>query len=256
MTLSDALFDVPAPTSPAEGPAPLHPVARLLDLAGEYTRHNDALDVLDDLSAPDPGAYARSAHHLAEQTTAAINAVAELRLFGHANLTAALTRLTQVAYLADAAGHHDLPTSRKFTAFAPEAVVDSAALIAAHQRRRRSGHAPEPDDRLDAVQQAALHEIALGHVVRTSSQGRDYVHSTGARVPIGTLRSLEANGLTARVQESAPPAYVGGGRQDRIRLSPAGAAALATVIARTPAGSPPGPPPAPTPTKATTRRRS
>ncbi|MEU4030533.1 hypothetical protein [Streptomyces anulatus] len=255
MTLSDALFDVPAPTSPAEGHAPLHPVARLLDLAGEYTRHNDALDVLDDLSVPDPGAYARSAQRLAEQTTAVINAVVDLRLFDHANLTAALTRLAQVAYLADAAGHHDLPTSREFTAFAPEAVVDSAARIAAHQRRRRSGHAPEPDDRLDAVQQAALHEIALGHVVRTRSQGRDYVHSTGARVPIGTLRSLEANGLTERVRESAPPAYVGGGRQDRIRLSPAGAAALATVIGCTPASASPIQPSPPAATKTAARVR-
>ncbi|MEU3977933.1 hypothetical protein [Streptomyces bacillaris] len=251
MTLPpDALFEVPAPPPPG-----LSPVGRLLDLAGEYTRHNDAIDVLDSLSVPDPGAYTGSARHLAAETTAAITAVLDLRLFDHANLTAALTRLRQVAYLADAASRHDLLTSRELTAFAPEAVVDSAARIAAHMRRRRSGHAPRSDDRLDAAQQTALHEIALGHVVRTSSQGRDYVHSTGIRVPIGTLRSLEASGLTDRAPKSAPPAYVGGGRQDRIRLSHAGAAALATSIGLPPAGSTPSQPPAPAPAKATTRKR-
>ncbi|MFE8911052.1 hypothetical protein [Streptomyces globisporus] len=241
----DALFDVPAPAPP---------VARLLVLAGEYTRHNDSLDVLD-TSAPELDSYVRSAEQLASETTAAITAVAGLMLFDHADLTAALVRLKQVAYLADAASRHELVASRVLTAFAPEAIVGSAARIAAHMRRRQSGHAPEPDERLDAVRQTALHEIALGHVVSTSSQGRDYVHSAGARVLIGTLRSLEASELAERVPESAPPAYVPGGRQDRIRLSPAGAIALATVIGSSPAAREPSPTPAPAPASTKTAPR-
>lgn len=242
-----ALFDAPPPPPP-----PPPPVARLLTLAGEYTRHNDSLDS----SAPELGNYARSAEQLASKTTEAITAVAGLRLFDHADLTAALVRLKQVAYLTDAASRHELVASRVLTAFAPEAVVGSAARIAAHMRRRRSGHAPEPDDRLDSVQQTALHEIALGHVVTTSSQGRDYVHSAGARVLIGTLRSLEGSGLTDRVPESAPPAYVGGGLQDRIRLSTAGAIALATVIGSPPATRDPGLTPAPAAAATKTAPRS
>ncbi|MFJ7527963.1 hypothetical protein ACIQ1S_23920 [Streptomyces griseus] len=220
------------------------PVARLLNLAADFTRHNDSLDTLDH-TAPEPGTFTRSAERLAQQTNAVITAVAEMQLFAHADLTAALVRLKQIAYLADAASRHEVVASRVLTAFAPEAVVGSAARIAAHMRRRRSGHAPEPDDRLDAVRQTALHEIALGHIVTTSSQGRAYVHSAGARVLIGTLRSLEKNGLAERVPESAPPAYVGGGCQDRVRLSTAGAIALATVIGMPPATRDPGPTPAP-----------
>ncbi|MFE5647559.1 hypothetical protein ACFQ8Q_00350 [Streptomyces cyaneofuscatus] len=250
MTLPpDALFHVPPPPPP-----PPPPVARLLVLAGEYTRHNDSLDILDS-SAPELGTYARSAERLASETTEAITAVAGLKLFNHADLTAALVRLKQVAYLTDAASRHELVASRVLTTFAPEAVVGSAARIAAHMRRRRSGHAPEPDDRLDSVRQTALHEIALGHVVTTSSQGRDYVHSAGARVLIGTLRSLEKNGLADRVPESAPPAYVGGGCQDRVRLTTAGSIALATVIGSPPASRDHGPTPAPAAAKSAHRSR-
>ncbi|WP_405928128.1 hypothetical protein OG554_05415 [Streptomyces griseus] len=246
-TSPDALFDVPAPVPP---------VARLLALAGEYTRHNDSADILGS-SAPETGDHARSAELLATETNAAITSVSELRLFDHADLTAALVRLQQIAYLADAASRHELTTSRVLTSFAPDAVVGSAARIAAHMRRRRSGHAPEPDERLDAVEQTALHEIALGHVVSTSSQGRDYVHSAGARVLISTLRSLEESGLAERVPRSAPPAYVGGGPQTRIRLSPAGAIALATVIGGPPAGreAATAPAPAAAATKAVPRSR-
>ncbi|RST19542.1 hypothetical protein EF908_31935 [Streptomyces sp. WAC04770] len=242
----DTLFDVPAP---------LPPVAMLLTLAGDYSRHNDVLDTLDS-SVPEPGTYTRSAERLAAQTEAVITAVVELRLFAHADLTAALVRLKQIAYLADAASRHEVVASRVLTAFAPEAVVGSAARIAAHMRRRRSGHAPEPDQRLGAAEQTALHEIALGHVVSTSSQGRDYVHSAGDRVLIGTLRSLEESGLAERLPRSAPAAYVGGGLQDRIRLSSDGAIALATVIGSPPADRETGPTPAPAAAVTNTAPRS
>ncbi|WP_406149348.1 hypothetical protein [Streptomyces anulatus] len=215
MTLPpDALFDVPAP---------LPPVGQLLVLAGEYTRHNDSLDL-------GSTGHSRSAERLASETNAAITAVAGLKLFDHADLTAALVRLKQVAYLADAASRHEPHLARELTSFAPEAVVDSAARIATHMRRRRSGHAPEPDDRLDTVQQAALHEIALGHVVSTGSLDREYLHSTGARVPLSALRALTSHGFVERSPGSAPAAFDPGPRQDRVRLTLDGATALATVI--------------------------
>ncbi|NEB89015.1 hypothetical protein G3I43_33355 [Streptomyces anulatus] len=215
----DALFDVPTP---------LPPVGQLLLLAGEYTRHNDSVDLGS--TGQDQSIHSRSAERLASETTAAITAVVGLRLFHHADLTAALVRLRQVAYLADAASRHGPRLARELTSFAPEAVVDSAARIAAHMRRRRSGHALEPDDRLDAVQQAALHEIALGHVVSTSSLNREYLHSTGARVSLGALRAVKSHGFVERSPGSAPAAFDGGPRQDRVRLTLDGATALATVI--------------------------
>ncbi|MFJ4703702.1 hypothetical protein ACIP6I_02410 [Streptomyces anulatus] len=222
----DALFDVPAP---------LPPVGQLLLLAGEYTRHNDSLDLTLDSRPPGPSTYAASAERLAADTTEAITAVGRLKLFDHSDLATALMRLQQVAYLSEAAARHDPPTARVLTAFAPEAVVDSAARIAAHMRRRRSAHAPAPDERLDAVQYAALREIALGHVVTTSSSGRAYPHSTGDRVLLGTLRALQEHGFIDRSPRSAPAAFHGGPHQHRVRLTPAGATALATVITPPPA---------------------
>ncbi|WP_435598692.1 hypothetical protein [Streptomyces anulatus] len=223
MTLPpDALFDVPAP---------LPPVGQLLVLAGEYSRHNDSLDVALGRMAPDSSTYAPSAERLAAETTEAITAVGRLKLFDHSDLATALTRLQQVAYLSEAAARHDPAAARVFTAFAPEAVVESAARIAAHMRRRRSAHAPAPDERLDAVQYAALREIALGHVVTTSSSGREYPHSSGERVLLGTLRDLQEHGFIDHAPGSAPAAFHGGPLQNRIRLTLAGATALATVIA-------------------------
>ncbi|MEV6007364.1 hypothetical protein AB0M29_11200 [Streptomyces sp. NPDC051976] len=91
----------------------------------------------------------------------------------------------------------------------------------------------------------------------TSSLGRQYVHYRDERVLIGTLRALEAKGLTERVPQSAPSAYVGGPLQDRVRLTPAGTTALATAISSPPARKTPGTTPAlaPTPAKTATRSR-
>lgn len=227
MTLPpDALFDVPAP---------LPPVGQLLVLAGEYSRHNDSLDLALGRMAPDSGTHAPSAERLAADTTEAITAVDRLKLFDHSDLTTALMRLQQVAYLSEASARHNPPTARVLTAFAAEAVVDSAARIAAHMRRRRSANAPAPDERLDAVQYAALREIALGHVVTTSSSGREYPHSSGDRVLLGTLRDLQEHGFIDHTPRSAPAAFHGGPFQARTRLTPAGATALASVITPPPA---------------------
>ncbi|MFF0698049.1 hypothetical protein ACFYU4_36105 [Streptomyces tendae] len=90
----------------------------------------------------------------------------------------------------------------------------------------------------------------------TGSLARQYVHYRDERVLIGTLRALETKGLAERVPKSAPSAYVGGPLQDRVRLTPAGAIALAAAISSPPVHRAPGATPAPAPTAAKTATRS
>lgn len=236
-------------TSPADGllfdvAAPPTPVEQLLLLAGHYTQHNDMTDLLLSRSAPPgTGAHAASARQLASETRAVIKAVDDQRLYESAELTDAVVRLKQLAYLStEAAGQHIRPAG-ELTALAPEAAVDSAARIAAEIRRRRWNTPAPPDDHLASVQRAALREIARGHVVATNSMGRQYIRYRDTRVLISTVRSLESKNLVKRKEKSAPPAFHGGPPQDRVHLTPAGATALASFIAL-PAGDTAAPVPA------------
>ncbi|MGW0312699.1 hypothetical protein [Streptomyces flavidovirens] len=223
-------------TPPADGllfevPTPPTPVERLLLLADHYVRHNDMLDrLLRTGSELEPEAHVASAHQLASVTHAAIKAVTDERLYESSELTDAVVRLQQLAYLSSASAEHRLPMARALTALAPEAAVDCATSVAGEIRRRRWSATDDPDQQLTATQYTALWEIARGHVVATSSLGRQYVHYRDARVLIGTLRSLEAKDLVERVPKSAPSAYSGGPLQDRVRLTSAGATALASAI--------------------------
>lgn len=222
------MFDVPAPPTP---------VKRLLLLADRYTQHNDTIDLLLTRSAPrGPGAHTVSARQLASETCDAIKAVEDLRLYASAGLADAVVRLKQLAYLSAEAAGQDMSLGRELTALAPEAVVDSAARVAAEIRRRRWNTSARPGDRLTPVQRAALWEIARGHVVATSSLGRQYVHYRDARVLISTVRSLESTDLVHK-EKSASPAFHGGPPQDRIHLTPAGATAFASFIALPSAGA-------------------
>lgn len=124
--------------------------------------------------------------------------------------------------------------ARELTALAPEAAVESAGRIAGEMRRRQTPSGA-PSEELTAVQRAALRAVARVHVVVNSSLDRHYVHSRDTRVPISTLRSLEAKDLVEREPKSAPPAYLRGPLQDRVRLTSGGAAAFAAFIALPPA---------------------
>ncbi|MEV8293135.1 hypothetical protein ACFVLG_31920 [Streptomyces rochei] len=147
--------------------------------------------------------------------------------------------------------------ARTLTALAPEAAMGCANTHAYEIRRRRGTAAGDgPEHTLTAAHHTALWEIACGNVVVTSSLGRQNVHYRDERVLLGTLRALEAKGLTERVPESAPAAYVGGPLQDRVRLTPAGTTALATAISSPPTRRAPGTTPAPPPTAAKTAARS
>ncbi len=245
------LFDVAPPPTPVE---------RLLHLAGQYTRHNDALDLLVRAGAPPaPDAHAASAQHLATDTLSAIKAIQDERLYESVELAETMMRLKQLAFLTRSSADFSTGTARELTALAPEAAVSCAVTLAGETRRRRGAAAPVPDDRLTAVQRTALAEIACGHVVASSSLGREFTNSREPKVLMSTLRSLEAKGMAERTAHSAPSAYVGGPALDRVRLTSAGITALASVIDASAAGpsTAPGTAPRPLPaaTQAATRSR-
>ncbi|MEU9189251.1 hypothetical protein AB0D14_32845 [Streptomyces sp. NPDC048484] len=242
------LFDVAAPPTPVE---------RLLLLAEQYVQHNDTLDRLLRSGSPsEPDVHVASAQHLASATRAAITAVTDERLFQSHELSDAVVRLQQLAFLSSSSAERRLPMARTLTALAPAAVMDCADTVADELKRRQRHTTAPPDHRLTTTHHAALWEIAGGNVVATSSLGRQYVHYRDERVLIGTLRSLEANGLAERVPKSAPSAYVGGPLQDRIRLTSAGTTALAAAISSPPASRAPGTTPASVPATAKTAARS
>ncbi|AZM56304.1 hypothetical protein DMA15_30015 [Streptomyces sp. WAC 01529] len=241
------LFEVAPPPTPVE---------RLLSLAAHYTEHNDRLDLLlADRAKPESGAHVTAAQGLATETLAAIKAVRDERLYESAELSDAVVRLKQLAYLCTASAGHGPQLARELTALAPEAVLDSATRVAGEIRRRRWSNAPRSDEPLSAAQHTALHEIACGHVVVTGSADRSYVHHRTARVLISTLRSLEAKGLITHKAKSASPAYIGGSPQDRVHLTSAGVTVLAAALALPPATTA-GPSPGPAPhTQTATRGR-
>ncbi|MER7720703.1 hypothetical protein ABTX99_27780 [Streptomyces flaveolus] len=243
------LFDVAAPPTPVE---------RLLLLADQYVQHNDMLDCLLRASPPSElDTHVASAQRLAFATRTAIKAITDERLFESHELSDAMIRLQQLAFLSDASTQHRLPTARMLTALAPEAAMGCADSLAGEIRRRRGSTTDAPVHQLNPIQRTALWEIACGNVVATSSLGRQYVHYRDARVLIGTLRSLEANELVERVPHSAPSAYVGGPLQDRVRLTSAGTTALASTICLPPAArSPLATTPPPSVTSAQTAARS
>ncbi len=142
-----------------------------------------------------------------------IKAIQDERLYTSAELTDAVVRLKQLAYLSTASAGHGPQMARELTALAPEAVLDSATRVAREIRRRHWSSAAPPDKSLSAAQHTALHEIVRGHVVVTGSAERQYVHHRTARVLISTLRSLESKGLIARKAKSASPAYIGDRRR-------------------------------------------
>lgn len=245
------LFDMPPPPTPVE---------RLLHLADQYTQHNDALDLLLRATAPPaPDTHTDSAQRLAVATHAAIKAIQSERLYESEELTEVVMRLRQLAFLAGASVELSAGSARELTALAPEATVASAVTLACEIRRRRWATAPTPDDRLGAVHRTALAEIACGHVVASSSLGREFTRSREPKVLMTTLRALETKGLTEKAMGSAPAAYIGGPHLDRVRLTPAGITALASVIGLPTAGSSPTPATTPRPlpaaAQATTRSR-
>ncbi|THC47326.1 winged helix-turn-helix transcriptional regulator [Streptomyces sp. A1499] len=242
------LFDVSAPPTSVE---------RLLLLADRSVQHNDMLDRLLRAGAPSgPHAHAASAHQLAAATRAALTAVTDERLCQSHDLSDAMARLQQLAFLSSAAADQQLPMARTLTALAPAAAMGCADTFAHEIRRRHGNSSDAPDHGLTATLRTALWEIACGNVVTTSALGRQYVHYRDERVLISTLRALEANGLAERVPTSAPSAYVGGPLQDRVRLTAAGTTALASTLSNPPARSAPGTYPAPAPTAASTAARS
>lgn len=156
------LFDVAAPPTPVE---------RLLLLADQYVQHNDMLDRLLRAHPPsEPNAHAASAQRLASATRTALKAVTDVRLFRSPDLSDAVVRLEQLAFLSSASADQQLPMARTLTALAPEAAMGCANTLA-YEIRRRGGTAAGdgPEHTLTAAHHTALWEIACGNVVVTSS---------------------------------------------------------------------------------------
>ncbi|WP_326682048.1 hypothetical protein [Streptomyces sp. NBC_01237] len=149
-----------------------------------------------------------------------------------------MVRLHQLTYLSAQSAGHTAHKARELTALAPQDIVTSAARIAQEPGRDRSG---APAELLAPAHCAALYEITRGRAVVTESMGRRYVNSRGPRILISTLRHLESNGLVDCTEGSAAPAFKGAPPLDRLRLTPAGATAVASFI-----GLPPARPAAPT----------
>ncbi|MFJ6438658.1 hypothetical protein [Streptomyces sp. NPDC091416] len=226
----------PADTLLFDVPVPVPPVEQLLLLAGRYTRHNDALDLaLASPTDPDPQTHAASARQLASETSAAITAVLDQQ--PGPDLSDALVRLNQLAYLSAQSAGHNAHMARELTALAAQDIVTCASHIAQEPDRGRSGTSAPPAERLNPTHRAALHDIARGRAVVTESMGRQYVNNRGPRILISTLRHLESNGLVDRAEGSAAPAFKGGPPLDRLRLTPAGMTAVASFIGLPPAGS-------------------
>ncbi|MER7932927.1 MULTISPECIES: hypothetical protein [unclassified Streptomyces] len=245
----DLLFDVAAPPTPVE---------RLLLLAEQYVQHNDMLDrLLRSGVAPFEPTHVAPARRLAAATRTAIKAVTDERIYRSPDLSDAVVRLQQIAFLSDASADQQLLLARTLTALAPQAAMGCAEALAFEIRHRRGSTPEAPGHPLTSTQRDALWEIGCGNVVATNSQGRQYVHYRDERVLIGTVRELEADGLAERVPKSAPSAYIGGLPRDRVRLTTAGAAALAAKISRPPTARTPRTAPASVPaaTTASTRTR-
>ncbi|MGW5868237.1 hypothetical protein ACWFRJ_39530 [Streptomyces sp. NPDC055239] len=224
------LFDVPTP------------VEQLLALAGAYSRHNDAIDVVVSARATSgPGDHADSAASLATDTLNVLKAIVDQRLHASEELAQAQIRLRQLAFLSGASAEHGPPMARELTALATDTVMYSAHVVAQQMLRRHPEAQTAPDSRLTVIQHAALEQIACGHVVASSSLGREYNRSREPKVLMSTLRSLEAKHLAERLPHTALPAYHSGPLQDRVYLTPAGITALAAALtqpARRPDTSP------------------
>ncbi|MCY0954976.1 hypothetical protein [Streptomyces sp. H27-S2] len=252
------LFDVPASRTPAE---------QLLHLAAKYTRHNDALSLFRPTAASAPAldAHAASAARLTRAALAAVQTVHDQQPYLNPALVDATVRIKQLAYLSGEAGRHlneaqeavtgaaladpdltSLPDSvnlqvqlaRELTALAPEAAIASATGIA-RETQRRHPTVQTATAGLATAELAALHATALGQVVVTQSQAREYVHSRNVVVRISTLRSLEAKHLITRDPATAPPAFDSGPPQDRIRLTSDGVTATIGVLTLPPATAAP-----------------
>ncbi|MEV0577103.1 hypothetical protein [Streptomyces sp. NPDC050392] len=228
----------PADTFLFDVPVPVPPVEQLLLLASQYTRHNDTLDLaLASPTEPDPQTHAASARQLASETSAAITAVLDQQPCPSPDLSDALVRLNQLAYLSAQSAGHTAHKARELTALAPQDIVTSTAHIVLEQDRGRSGTSAPPAERLTPAHCAALHDIAQGRAVVTKSMGRQYVNNRGPRILVSTLRHLESTGLVDRAEGSAAPAFKGGPPLDRLRLTPAGMTAVASFIGLPPAGT-------------------
>lgn len=95
------LFDVAPPPTPVE---------RLLLLADQYVQHNDMLDRLLRAGSPsEPNAHVASAQQLAAATRTALKAVTDERLFQSHDLSDAVVRLQQLAFLSSASADQQLP---------------------------------------------------------------------------------------------------------------------------------------------------
>ncbi|MEU2874211.1 hypothetical protein ABZ769_34305 [Streptomyces olivoreticuli] len=255
---------------------------RLLALAGDFTRHNDALNALT-LNGASPANtvldHIPATQRLARETFGATDALKSQRLQYSAPVREASVRLRQLAYLATEAAEHlidamdlieaariqaasstepphfylhalmdagsRIQLARELTALGPDDAFATAELLATEMRRQHLASDRGPA-RLTATQHTALRIAARGHVEITELIGKHYVSSRDVRLTITTIRALEDKGLLQR--ESRPTAA--GGHQ-RVHLTTEGRRTLASTFGR-PQRPAPSPPATAPPARATT----
>ncbi|MEU3188404.1 hypothetical protein ABZ707_30055 [Streptomyces sp. NPDC006923] len=235
---------------PHHTPSPLPD--RLLILAAQFTRHNDALDLTTKTAALP--AHITSAQRLARSTSETADAIAGQPLEHTPDVTDVLIRLRQTAFLTNAAADHlidaeDLLTTvgdvasdspdihdqyyrqdvllaadkqfhlaRDLTALAPEASALAAETLALALRRQHldAPTLPAPEITLSRAQDSALRAIARGHVQVYEAAGRQHATSHDDRLLLTTLRSLESKQL---IQYDLRPAL---DDRHRVRLTATG----------------------------------
>ncbi|MGW6742861.1 hypothetical protein ACWGDX_19415 [Streptomyces sp. NPDC055025] len=121
--------------------------------------------------------------------------------------------------------------ARDLTALAPETTARLAETLAA-ELHRQGRNTPVPATAqhivLSPAQQSALRAVARGQVQVSEAAGKERVSSRDGRLPITTIRVLEAKDLLKRRDRPNAPG------QQRLRLTAAGRQTLAAAATRRP----------------------
>ncbi|MFE0904943.1 hypothetical protein ACFW3Y_17075 [Streptomyces rochei] len=240
---------------------PTAPAEHLLLLAGDFTRHNDALTRLQ-LTGSSPATalthQAAVTQHLAHAALHIVDVLNAQRMYHSPAIRTVYARVRQLAHLAtDAADHlldavdilddtragipvqdegplltsqqalgeagSRLTLVRDLTALGAHDAVATAELFVT-ERRRRGVHLVHQPPALSPTQDAALRAVVQGEV--TISNDKPYLRRDDLRVSISTIRCLESRGLVAR---EPCPLWL---QDERVHLTADGCHGLAAAFGR------------------------
>ncbi|MGW2230442.1 hypothetical protein [Streptomyces formicae] len=232
----------------------------LLALAGDYNRHNDALNSLAimEINGTSPatsvGKQIPRTQHLAHSALHIVDALNHQRMYHSPGIRSAYARIRQLAHLAlDAADHlldaedilddarvgtpsedgppltpkearsevrDRLALVRDLTALGADDALATAELLVTEMRRQRLLPADQLLD-LSPAQHTALRAVAQGFVTIDRHDDKPRVSRDDLRISISTIRSLETRGLVGR--EETPRVL----HDERVHLTADGCRTLA-----------------------------